>query len=89
MQLGRVIGTVVASKKIKSLDSVKLNVVQPLNDDLKPYGEPVIAADAITQAGRGELIFYVTSRDATEAFKDPFIPVDASIVAIVDRIDKS
>lgn len=86
MQLGRVIGTVVSTKKIDSYKSVKLNIVQPLDEDLKPSGESVIAADAIRQANREELVFYVTNRDAVEAFDDPFIPVDASIVAIVDNI---
>ncbi len=88
MLLGRVIGTVVTSKKVPSYNNVKLNVVQPLDGDLKPVGEPIIAADAIRQAGRGELIFYVRSRDATQAFKSDFIPVDAAIVAIVDEISK-
>jgi len=88
MLLGRVIGTVVASKKVPSYNNVKLNVVQPLDENLKPVGQPIIAADAIRQAGRGELVFYVRSRDATQAFDDPFIPVDASIVAIVDEISK-
>lgn len=87
MRLGRVIGTVVSTKKIPSYHGVKLNIVQPLKEDLKPFGKPLIVADAIRQADRGELIFYVTSRDATEAFEDPFIPVDASIVAIVDQVD--
>ncbi|MBN1899476.1 MAG: EutN/CcmL family microcompartment protein [Spirochaetes bacterium] len=88
MLLGRVIGTVVASKKVPSYNSVKLNVIQPLDENEKPYGQPIIAADAIKQAGRGELVFYVRSRDATEAFDSSFIPVDASIVAIVDEINK-
>lgn len=87
MRLGRVIGTVVSTRKVDSYQGIKLNVVQPLNAGLEPAGEPVIAADAIRQAGRDELVFFVTSRDATEAFENAFIPVDASIVAVVDSVD--
>ncbi len=88
MKLARVLGTVVATKKVPSYDSIKLNVIQPLDDNLSPMGSPIIAADAIKQTDRGELVFFVTNRDAAEAFSDPFIPVDASIVGIVDQIDK-
>lgn len=88
MKLGRVIGTVVASRKVDSYQGVKLNVVQPLDENLQAAGEPVIAADALHQANRGELIFYVTNRDATQAFPDDFIPVDAVIVSIVDQMSK-
>jgi len=89
MKLGKVIGTVVASRKVESYNNVKLNVVQPLNEDLEPIDEPLIAADAIKQANRGEIVFYVTSRDAPQAFESEEIPVDAAIVGIVDIVSKS
>ncbi len=88
MILGKVIGTVVATKKVPSFKGVKLNVVQPLDENLNPAGSPLIAADSTGQAARGEIVFYVRSRDACQAFDPPFIPVDASIVAIVDMVEK-
>ncbi len=88
MRLGRVIGTVVSTRKVNSFNNVKLNVVQPIDKNYKPIGKPLIAADAIRQANRGEIIFYVTSRDAPQAFDIDEIPVDAAIVAIVDTVSE-
>ena len=48
MQLGLVVGTVVASVKADGMDGVKLLIVQPLDKQQQPMGRAVIAADAIT-----------------------------------------
>ncbi len=88
MRLGKVIGTVVASRKVSSYNNVKLNVVQPLDENYKEIGKPIIAADGIQAAERGNIVFWVTSRDAPQAFDIDEIPVDAAIVAIVDEISK-
>ncbi|MCX6026748.1 MAG: EutN/CcmL family microcompartment protein, partial [Chloroflexi bacterium] len=45
MKFARVTGTVVATRKYEGLEGVKLLVVQPLDEDLKPIGRPQIAAD--------------------------------------------
>lgn len=84
MQLARVIGTVVASRQYEGLAGVKFLVVQPLTKQQQPVGEPVIAADATTQAGPGELVFIVGSREAAQAMPVLFVPVDSAIVGIVD-----
>lgn len=84
MQLARVIGTVVASRQYEGLIGVKFLVVQPLTKQQQPVGDPVIAADATTQAGPGELVFIVGSREAAQAMPVLFVPVDSAIVGIVD-----
>jgi ethanolamine utilization protein EutN len=86
MYLGRVIGTVVATRRYKDLDGYRFLVVQPVNHDLQPYGTPVVAIDAV-QAGPGDLVFLVTSREASQALPIPFVPVDDAIVGIVDSLD--
>jgi microcompartment protein CcmK/EutM len=87
MQLGRVIGTVVASVRYAGLDGVKLLIVQPLDRRLKPRGEPVVAADAVRMAGPGELVYVVASREAALAMpEETFVPVDHAIVGIVDAV---
>jgi ethanolamine utilization protein EutN len=87
MQLGRVIGTVVATVKAEGLDGVKLLIVQPLSEEQEPFGTPVVAADAVRMAGPGELVYVVASREAAEALDPSFVPVDHAIVGIVDQVD--
>lgn len=87
MKFGRVIGTVVATRKYEDLDGIKFLVVQPLDEHLKPKGEAVIAADATAQAGPGELVFMVASREGAQALPEVFVPVDLAITGIVDEVD--
>jgi ethanolamine utilization protein EutN len=86
MYLGRVIGTVVATRKYTGLEGVPLLMVQPLSDHLRPNGEPHVAADSTRQAGTGDLVYLVGSREAALALEETFVPVDAAIVGIVDRV---
>lgn len=83
MYLARVIGTVVASTKAENMKGMKLLVVQPCDAERRPVGEPHVAADA-TQAGVGDLVSCVGSREAALAFSPSFVPVDAAIIGIVD-----
>jgi len=86
MQLGRVIGTVVATMKADGLEGVRMLVVQPLDKRRQPVGTPVVAADAVHMAGPGELVYVVAAREAAVAMPDPFVPVDHAIVGIVDAV---
>ncbi|NMB11857.1 MAG: EutN/CcmL family microcompartment protein [Firmicutes bacterium] len=85
MKFGKVIGSVVCTQKDASLEGVKLLVIQPLTRELEPRGSAYIAADAVGQAGIGQIVSIVFSADATQAFPQPRIPVDASIVGLVDE----
>ncbi len=87
MQLARVMGTVVATQKYVGLEGIKFLIVQPLSKTQQPVGEPVVAADATAQAGPGELVFIVGSREAAQALPETFVPVDHAIVGIVDEVD--
>lgn len=87
MKFARVIGTLVATRKYEGLEGVKMLVVQPLDEDLKPLGRPQIAADGTAQAGPGELVFVVGSREAAQALPKVFVPVDLAITGIVDEVD--
>jgi microcompartment protein CcmK/EutM len=85
MQLARIIGTCVATRKVRPLEGHRLLIVQPLDFDLAPTGEPVVAVD-IVRAGRGELVFFVRSREAANSLPDPFCPADAAVVGIADEV---
>ena len=86
MQLARVIGTLVATQKYTGLEGVKLLIVQPLDRNVQPMGQPQIAADATAQAGPDELVFTIASREAALALPETFVPVDLAIVGIVDDV---
>jgi ethanolamine utilization protein EutN len=86
MQLGRVLGTVVATVKSEGLEGVRFLLVQPLDRDQRPVGQQLVAADAVHMAGPDELVYFVSSREAAEAMPVRFVPVDHAIVGIVDDV---
>jgi ethanolamine utilization protein EutN len=87
MKLGRVRGTVVATVKNEAMTGIKLLIVEPLSKTQQPDGSCVVAADAVDQAGYGDLVYFVASREAAEAMEPRFVPVDHAIVGIVDAVD--
>jgi ethanolamine utilization protein EutN len=86
VQLARVMGSVVATEKTAGLEGVRFLVIQPLDKHRRPSGKTVVAADAVHMAGPGELVYYVSSREAAEALPERFVPVDHAIVGIVDDV---
>jgi microcompartment protein CcmK/EutM len=86
MQLARVIGDVVATRKDEQLAGIKLLIVQPLSPDHQPVGRPLVAVDAVG-AGVGEEVFFVRGKEASFPFSPAEPPVDAGIVGIVDHWD--
>jgi len=81
--LGRVAGTLVASRKEPAMDGLKFLVVRHLDVDNNETGGFVVAADAVG-AGVDEVVLVATGSSArqTEATRDR--PCDAVIMAIVD-----
>lgn len=86
MFLARVIGTIWATQKDESLAGTKMQIVQPLDRFAKAIGTPLIAIDTVG-AGPGEIVYYVTAREAGIPLRHNLSPVDASIVGIVDKIE--
>lgn len=86
MKLGRVIGTVVATRKDPSLEGVKFLVVENLTLDLQPEGGYVVAIDAVG-AGASEVVLYATGSSARQTPVTRDRPADAVIMAIVDSFD--
>lgn len=86
MTLGRVVGTVVATRKEERLHGFKLQVVETVDLDLRPTGSFTVAVDALG-AGPGEIVLTSAGSSArlTQATKDR--PVDAVIVGIVDTVE--
>jgi ethanolamine utilization protein EutN len=86
MNIGRVIGTVVATRKDDTLVGCKLMITQPLTMNKEAKGEPIITVDTVG-AGIGELIIYTEGTAARNAARKRESSIDAAIVGIVDNID--
>ena len=86
MQVARVIGDIVATRKDPALTAITLLVLQPLGADKQPAGRTLVAADSVG-AGVGEIVFFVRGREACFPWLPAEVPVDAGIVGIVDRWD--
>ena len=86
MFLGRVIGTVWATKKDEQLVGAKFLIVKELDLKLKEKERFVVAVDSVG-AGEGEVVLVATGSSSrmTTFTKDK--PVDAVIMGIVDKLD--
>lgn len=85
MELGKVIGSVWATKKDEKLNGQKLLVVQLTDAYEKPSSRLVVAAD-IVGAGAGDQVLVVRGGSARYALSASSSPVDAAIVGIVDSV---
>ena len=86
MQLARVIGDIVATRKDDNLAGITLLVLQPIAADGSDAGRTLVAVDSMG-AGVGETVFFVRGREASFPFHPTEVPTDAGIVGIVDRWD--
>jgi len=87
MLLGRVEGSAICTVKYPGTEGLKLLLVQPLNKRLEVVGSLQVAAD-IVDAGHGDLCVMVRSREAAVALPgEKFVPVDLTLVGIVDELD--
>lgn len=95
MQLGRIIGTVIATQKDEKLEGLRLHVVRNLVSQAGAKGEKptlqdtntiVVAIDSVG-AGVGEVVLYATGSSARQTTATKDRPCDAVIMAIVDQIE--
>jgi ethanolamine utilization protein EutN len=84
MKVAKVIGNIWSTRKEEKLCGFKLLIVQPINilDDSLDH-TPIVAADTIG-AGVGETVLIVSGSSARSATGDMGVPVDATVVGIVD-----
>jgi microcompartment protein CcmK/EutM len=83
MNLGKVVGTVVATRKEPTMDGLKFMLVKHLDAEGKETGGQVVAVDAVG-AGPGELVLIATGSSARQTLATKDRPCDAVIMAIVD-----
>jgi len=83
MLFGKVIGTVVASQKVPSLQGLKFLLLEGIETDGTSAGRYVVAGDSVG-AGIGEVVLYATGSSARQTPATQNLPCDAVIMAIVD-----
>ncbi len=88
MLLGKVIGTVWATRKDENLVGAKFLIVRQLNLDYTPKQETIIAVDSVG-AGVGEIVLIAQGSSARQTNITHNKPVDSVVMAIVDKLDVS
>jgi len=83
MQLARVVGTVVATRKEESMQGIKLLVVRPLDEEGRESGNAIVSADAVG-AGPDEIVLIAAGSSARQTVVTDKRPVDSVVLAIVD-----
>ncbi|NOU99834.1 EutN/CcmL family microcompartment protein [Paenibacillus planticolens] len=87
MNICRVIGTVVSTTKDEKLVGKKLLIVEPVDMVTQATdGKPFVAIDTV-HAGKGEIVMTVSGSSARQTKITQGVPVDATIIAIVDTVE--
>ena len=82
MYIGEVVGCVVATVKEPNLKNIPLLVVQLIEKGKKT--RMIVAADATRQAGRGDFVYMIGSKEAGRMFRTKRTPADSAIVGFID-----
>ena len=83
MYTGRVAGSVVSTVKDENLCNIPLLVVRLIENGKD--AKCIVAADATRQAGKGDFVYLIGSKEAARMFRKQYTPVDAAIVGFIDR----
>ncbi|HYU43796.1 MAG TPA: EutN/CcmL family microcompartment protein [Vicinamibacteria bacterium] len=87
MQIGRVVGTVVATQKNAKLEGAKLLLIQPVDPSGAPKGPAVLAIDSVS-AGIGDRVLLVQDgKAAIQALGRGVAAVDAAVVGVIDEVE--
>ncbi len=86
MQIGEVVGTVVATRKDEKLTGLKFQIVREVDAGNRSTGKYVVAVDAVG-AGHGDRVLYASGSSARQTAVTDGRPADAVIMAIIDSWD--
>lgn len=82
MYTGEIVGRVVATVKESNLEGIPLLVVHLIENGEKT--KMVVAADSTRQAGPGDFVYMIGSKEAARMFRKELTPVDVAIVGFID-----
>lgn len=85
MNIGRIAGTVVCTKKVDKLSGFKLLLVRKLDVQAEPTKDFVVAVDCVG-AGDGEKVLLVSGSSSRQTSKTQGKPVDAAVIGIIDSV---
>ena len=86
MILGKVVGTVWATRKDEELVGLKFQIVKHVGLDYTLKDTFVVAVDTV-QAGVGDIVLMCNGSSARQTSLTKNKPVDAVIMAVVDKLD--
>lgn len=86
MKLARVVGSIWASRRTEGMEGLPMQLIEPLDTDLCPNGQPFAAVNSVG-AGEGDLVFYVSAYEACLPLPNTLVPVDRTIVGIIEQYD--
>jgi microcompartment protein CcmK/EutM len=84
MLIGKVVGTVVATRKEEKMQGMKFLVLKQIDMEGREGSGYVVAVDAVG-AGLGEMVLYATGSSARQTVLTDRRPCDAVIMAIIDQ----
>jgi len=86
MKLGKIVGTVVSTRKDEKIEGLKLYLVRDLGLDMGEKDTFVVAADSLG-AGLHEVVLYAQGSSARQTRVTDARPIDAVVMAIVDQLE--
>jgi microcompartment protein CcmK/EutM len=86
LTLGRVIGTIWATRKDENLIGLKFLIVRYIDLDYKDKDQFTVSVDSV-QAGVGDIVLLATGSSARQTAVTKNRPIDSVIMAVVDKID--
>jgi len=86
VDMGKIIGMVIATQKDPALVGMRLLVVQPITETGQETGTAQIAVDTEGLAGIGDLVYTVAGGDARFCHSEREMPTDVAIVGLIDNV---
>ena len=87
MIIARVIGNIVATQKQEAHEGKKILLIQPLDLENRPMGDPVVALDA-ADAGVGDRVLAVQEGfSAMTSVGHVESPIDAAVIGVIDLVE--
>jgi len=84
--MAKVTGKVWATIKDEKLKGIALYIIQPMDENMIPYGRELVALDTVSSL-ENDLVYWVGGGEATLVYKGKKVPSDTSIVGLIDRVD--
>ena len=84
MFIGKVVGSLWATRKVDNTSGVKFLIIQPYNLNKEPNTDTIVAADRLG-AGEGELVMVAYGRAARVAIENEDMSIEAAVIGIIDE----